>query len=257
MFYWLMKHVFLGPLLRLIYRPKTRGLENIPAQGPVILAANHVSFLDSLFVPLMVKRRVVFLGKADYFASAKTRWFFKMANVIPVKRESGPAGEAAIQAGVRELEKGNVVGIYPEGTRSPDGRLYRGKSGVARMALLAGCPVVPVGVLGTRDIQPPDRRMPKLGGMVEVVCGKPLRFDRFQGKDRDRFVLRSVTDEILYEIMMLSGQEYVDEYATRVKARITEQRVEAEPEPYQVAPARSDEDTHVTVQTREGPSSST
>src|SRR5919197_715595 len=173
MFYWLMKHVFLGPLLRLIYRPKARGLENIPARGPVILAANHVSFLDSLFVPLMVKRRVVFLGKADYFASAKTRWFFKMANVIPVKREGGTAGEAAIQAG----------------------RLYRGKSGVARMALLAGCPVIPVCVLGTRDIQPPEKRMPKLGGRVEVIYGKPLRFDRFAGRDRDRFVLRSATDE--------------------------------------------------------------
>ncbi|HMC04932.1 MAG TPA: lysophospholipid acyltransferase family protein [Actinomycetota bacterium] len=223
MFYWLIKHVFLGPLLRLIYRPKARGLENIPAQGPVILAANHVSFLDSLFVPLMVKRPVVFLGKADYFARAKTRWFFKMANVIPVKREGGTAGEAAIQAGVRELKKGNVVGIYPEGTRSPDGRLYRGKTGVARMALLAGCPVIPVGVLGTRDIQPPEKRMPKMGGRVEVVYGKPLRFDRFEGKDRDRFVLRSVTDEILYEIMMLSGQDYVDEYASKVKAGVAAQ----------------------------------
>src|SRR5213595_2102241 len=122
MFYWLMKHVFLGPLLRLVYRPKARGLENGPAEGPVILAANHVSFMDSLFIPLALKRRVVFLGKSDYFDKAKTRWFFKAANVIPVKREGGTAGEAAIQAGVRELKKGAVVGIYPEGTRSPDGR---------------------------------------------------------------------------------------------------------------------------------------
>jgi 1-acyl-sn-glycerol-3-phosphate acyltransferase len=154
---------------------------------------------------------------------------------------------------VRELKKGNVVGIYPEGTRSPDGRLYRGKSGVARMALLAGCPVIPVGVLGTRDIQPPEKRMPKIRGRVEVIYGKPLRFDRFEGKDRDRFVLRSVTDEILYEMMMLTGQEYVDEYASRVKARITEQTTEPEPRP--AAPARSDEDTHVTVHTRQGPAS--
>jgi 1-acyl-sn-glycerol-3-phosphate acyltransferase len=218
MFYWLMKYVLLGPLLRLIYRPKARGLENVPAHGPVILAANHVSFVDSLFLPLVVKRRVVFLGKADYFASAKTRWFFKLANVIPVKRDGGTAGESAIQAGVRELRNGRVVGIYPEGTRSPDGRLYRGKTGVARMALLAGCPVVPVGILGTRDIQPPEKRVPRTRGRVEVVFGKPLRFDRFRGKDRDRFVLRSVTDEILYEIMMLTGQEYADEYASKVKA---------------------------------------
>src|SRR5438046_5275277 len=226
MFYWLVKHVFLGPLLRLVYRPKARGLENIPASGPVILAANHVSFLDSLFVPLMVKRPVVFLGKADYFKSVKTRWFFKLANVIPVKREGGTSGEAAIQAGVRELKKGNVVGIYPEGTRSPDGRLYRGKTGVARMALLAGAPVVPVGVLGTRELQPPEKRMPKLSGRVQVVFGKPLSFERFAGQDRDRFILRSATDEILYEIMMITGQEYVDEYASRVKAQMA-RRAEA------------------------------
>src|ERR671936_2027365 len=159
MFYWLMKYVLLGPLLLLIYRPKARGLENVPAHGPVILAANHVSFVDSLFLPLVVKRRVVFLGKADYFASAKTRWFFKLANVIPVKREGGTAGESAIQAGARELKNGRVVGIYPEGTRSPDGRLYRGKTGVGRMAAEAKCPVVPVGLVGTREIMSKDAKL--------------------------------------------------------------------------------------------------
>ena len=215
-----MKHVFLGPLLKVLYRPKARGLENVPVEGPVILAMNHVSFMDSLFVPLALRRRVVYLGKSDYFDSAKTRWFFKMANVIPVKREGGTAGEAAIQAGVREMKKGLAVGIYPEGTRSPDGRLYRGKTGVARMALLAGAPVIPVGVFGTRELQPPERRMPKLSGRVQIVFGKPLRFDRFAGQDRDRFVLRSATDEIMYEIMMITGQEYVDEYASRVKAEM-------------------------------------
>jgi 1-acyl-sn-glycerol-3-phosphate acyltransferase len=220
MFYWLVKHVFLGPLLKLLYRPMARGLENVPADGPVILAANHVSFMDSLFIPLVLKRRVVYLGKSDYFDSAKTRWFFKLVNVIPVKRDGGTAGEAAIRAGVRELKKGAMVGIYPEGTRSPDGRLYRGKTGVARMSLLAECPVIPVGVFGTRELQPPEKRMPKLTGRVQVVFGKPLSFERFAGQDRDRFVLRSATDEILYEIMMITGQEYVDEYAARVKARM-------------------------------------
>jgi 1-acyl-sn-glycerol-3-phosphate acyltransferase len=263
MFYWLLKHVLLGPVLRLIYRPKATGLENIPAEGPIILAANHVSFMDSLFIPLMVDRRVVFLGKADYFASPKTRWFFKAVNVIPVKREGGTAGEAAIQAGVRELRRGQVVGIYPEGTRSPDGRLYRGKTGVGRMALLADCPVIPVAVLGTRGIQPPEKKMPRVRGRVEVVYGKPLRFDRFRGKDRDRFVLRSVTDEIMYETMMLSGQEYVDEYASKVKARLSEaaDRSGASPTPSdpgapatvtdgaEGSAARSD-DVHVTVRTR-------
>src|SRR5947207_14915170 len=153
MFYWLMKHVVLGPLIRLLYRPKARGLEDIPGEGPVILAANHVSFMDSLFVPLLVKRRVVYLGKADYFDSAKTRWFFKFTNVIPVRREGGTAGEAAIRAGVKALKEGQVVGIYPEGTRSPDGRLYRGKTGVARMAVEAGCPVIPGAGRGSGDGQ--------------------------------------------------------------------------------------------------------
>jgi len=216
--YWLLKNVLLGPLLRLLYRPKATGLENIPADGPVILACNHQSFIDSFFVPLVVKRQVVFLGKADYFSTRRTAWFFKAAGVIPVRREGGSASEAAIQAGVRELRNGHLVGIYPEGTRSPDGRLYRGKTGVARMALLARCPVVPVASFGTRELQPIGKKMPKLSGRIEVQFGKPLSFERFYGQEADRFVLRSITDEVMYEIMMLSGQEYVEEYAAKVKA---------------------------------------
>jgi 1-acyl-sn-glycerol-3-phosphate acyltransferase len=219
MMYWLLKHIFLGPFLRLLYRPKAKGLENIPGDGPVILASNHVSFIDSMFIPLVIKRKVVFLGKADYFTSAKTAWFFRAAGVIPIRREGGSASEAAIQAGGRELRGGHVVGIYPEGTRSPDGRLYRGKTGVARMALLARCPVVPIAVFGTRELQPIGKRMPKLSGRIEVHFGTPLSFERFYGQEADRFVLRSVTDEVLYEIMMLSGQEYVDEYASKIKAQ--------------------------------------
>jgi 1-acyl-sn-glycerol-3-phosphate acyltransferase len=220
--YWLLKNVFLGPLLRLLYRPRAKGLENVPVEGPVILAANHLSFIDSMFIPLLVKRKVVFLGKADYFTSARTAWFFKAAGVIPVRREGGSASEAAIQAGVRELDNGHVVGIYPEGTRSPDGKLYRGKTGVARMALLAKCPIVPVATFGTRELQPIGKKMPKLSGRIEVHFGKPLAFDRFYGQEADRFVLRSITDEVMYEIMMLSGQEYVDEYASKVKAQQAE-----------------------------------
>jgi 1-acyl-sn-glycerol-3-phosphate acyltransferase len=188
----------------------------------VILASNHVSFMDSLFIPLVVRRRVVFLGKSDYFSSRKTRWFFKSVNVIPVRREGGFASEAAIQAGIRELAKGRIVGIYPEGTRSPDGRLYRGKTGVARMALLARCPVVPICLRGTREIQPIGQRFPNPSGRVEVEFGRPLSFERYYGSESDRFVLRSVTDEVMYEIMMLSGQEYVDEYASKVKAQQAE-----------------------------------
>jgi 1-acyl-sn-glycerol-3-phosphate acyltransferase len=222
MMYWFLKNVLLGPLLRLLYRPRAKGLENVPSEGPVILAVNHQSFVDSLFVPLLVKRRVVFLGKADYFTSARTAWFFRAAGVIPIRREGGSASEAAIQAGVRELRAGRVVGIYPEGTRSPDGRLYRGKTGVARMALLARCPVVPVAVFGGRELQPIGKKMPKLSGRIEVQYGKPLSFERFYGQEADRFVLRSITDEVMYEIMMISGQEYVDEYASKVKQRQSE-----------------------------------
>jgi 1-acyl-sn-glycerol-3-phosphate acyltransferase len=226
MFYWLLKHIFLGPLLKLVYRPKARGLENIPREGPVILAMNHLSFIDSLFVPLLVPRGVVYLGKADYFDHWYISWFFKAANVIPVRREGGSASEAALLAGIRALKQGLIVGIYPEGTRSPDGRLYRGKTGVARMALEARAAVVPVAVFGTDEVMPLDAKFPKLSGRIEIQFGRPLTFDRFFDRPADRFVLRSVTDEVLYEIMMLTGQEYVDEYASKVKEQLKAERAE-------------------------------
>jgi 1-acyl-sn-glycerol-3-phosphate acyltransferase len=222
LFYWVLKNVLLGPPLRGIYRPKTLGVANIPRTGGFILAANHLSFVDSLFMPLACPRPVVFLGKADYFESWRTRWFFRAVNVIPVRRQGGPAGEAAILAGIAALKQGHAVGIYPEGTRSPDGRLYRGKTGVARMALEARVPVIPVSIRGTREVMPLDARVPRLAGRVLVEFGKPLTFERYYDTPRDRFVLRSVTDEIMYEIMMVSGQEYVDEYASKIKARTAE-----------------------------------
>ena len=227
MFYFTMKHIMLGPLLRAVYQPRARGVENIPHGGPVILASNHLSFVDSLFMPLMVKRQVVFLGKADYFDSWKTRWFVRSAGVIPVRREGGSASEAAVLAGIRALKEGMVVGIYPEGTRSPDGRLYRGKTGVARMALEAQAVVVPVAQHGTTDVMPLEAKMPRLTGRPVVTFGKPLSFERYYDRPRDRFVLRSVTDEIMYEIMMLSGQEYVDEYAATVKKELAAAQQEA------------------------------
>jgi 1-acyl-sn-glycerol-3-phosphate acyltransferase len=221
MFYWLLKHVLLGPILRLLWRPWVEGLENVPREGPVILAANHLSFMDSLFLPLVLPRRVVFLGKSDYFDNPWTRWFFTAVNVIPVRREGGEASEAALRAGVEQLRQGLAVAIYPEGTRSPDGRLYRGKTGVARMALRARCPVVPVGIIGTYDVQPYHRKIPRVRGCrVGLRFGRPLDFSRYEGKEDDRFVLRSITDEIMYELMLLTGQEYVDEYAAKVKEQM-------------------------------------
>jgi len=218
MFWWLMKYVFLGPILRLLYRPKAVGLENIPADGPALIAANHESFLDDLLLPLVVPgRKVVFLAKAEYFDKWYLRWFFKGAGVIPVRRTNRSGAEAALQAGVQALREGKLVGIFPEGTRSPDGRLYRGKTGVARMALEAQVPVIPVGIVGTFEALPYDRKIPKRG-RVEIRFGRPLSFERHYATPADRFVLRSVTDELMYEIMLLSGQEYVDEYASKLKA---------------------------------------
>jgi 1-acyl-sn-glycerol-3-phosphate acyltransferase len=217
MFYWILKHLLLGPILRLVYRPRAVGLENVPETGPAILASNHLSFVDSLFIPLLLKRRVVFLGKSEYFDSWRTRWFVRSVGVIPVRREGGAAADAAIRAGIKALREGHLVALYPEGTRSPDGRLYRGKTGVARMALEGQAPVIPVCVKGTERVMPIGARLPRLVGRVELTYGAPLRFERYYDRARDRFVLRSVTDEIMYEIMMLSDQEYVDEYASKVK----------------------------------------
>ena len=176
-----------------------------------------------------MKRKVVFLGKADYFTSARTAWFFKMAGVIPVRREGGSASDAAIQAGVRELRNGHVVGIYPEGTRSPDGRLYRGKTGVARMALEARVPIIPVAIGGTFEAWPYNRKLPRTG-QVTITFGAPLDFSRHYDTPTDRFVLRSVTDEIMYEIMLLSGQEYVDEYGSKMKRQLERSKKKGEAE---------------------------
>lgn len=216
MFYWLMKNVFIGPIFRLFFRPWVEGLENVPKDGPVILCPNHLSFIDSILVPLMLPRKVVFLGKSDYFDKWYMSWFFKGAGVIPVRREGGQAGEASLRAGVAALEQGLAVAVYPEGTRSPDGRLYRGKTGPARMAVRARCPIVPVAVFGTNEALPTGRYVPRMA-RIGIRYGQPLDFSRYEGKDDDRFVLRSITDEVMYELMLLSGQEYVDEYASKFK----------------------------------------
>ncbi len=228
MVFWnLMKYVILGPILRLFFRPKAIGLENVPAEGPAILAPNHQSFADDVLVPLVLrKRRITILAKSDYWDHWYTRWFFKWSGCVPVRREGGSASMAAIKAAVQALEAGGLVMLFPEGTRSPDGRLYRGKTGVARIALEAQVPVIPVGVMGTFELWPYDRKMPK-AGRTEVRFGQPLRFDRYYETPTDRFILRSVTDEIMYEIMMLTGQEYVDEYGDRVKKVIEAQKAEA------------------------------
>ena len=196
---------------------QVEGVEHLADTRPFVVASNHLAFIDSIVIPLSVPRPVYYLGKADYFESWRTRWFFRGAGVVPVRRDGKGSGDAALDTGVRILRSGDVVGIYPEGTRSPDGRLYRGKTGPVRMALTAGVPVVPCAVIGTDVAQPPGQyavsRHP-----VTVRFGRPLDMARYADDPEDVFALRSATDELMYEIMMLSGQEYVDEYAARVKA---------------------------------------
>jgi 1-acyl-sn-glycerol-3-phosphate acyltransferase len=223
-FYWFLKRVILGPILRVVYRPWAEGLEHVPATGPAIVASNHLSFSDSLFMPLVVPRRVTFLAKSDYFTGRGikgwlTRVFFRGIGQVPIDRSGGKASEAALRAALKILGRGDLLGIYPEGTRSPDGRLYRGKTGVARMALEAEVPVIPVAMIDTEKMQPPGRRIPRIM-RPGVRFGRPLDFSRYEGMEDDRYVLRSVTDEIMYALMDLSGQEYVDIYAQRAKAEI-------------------------------------
>jgi 1-acyl-sn-glycerol-3-phosphate acyltransferase len=221
--YWLCKAV-LGPLLRMLFRPYVTGAENLPVTGAAILAGNHTTFLDNLIIPLVVPRRVTFLAKSDYFTGGGPKgWlqkkFFSGVGMIPIDRSGGKQSEPALRTGLKVLKRGGLLGLYPEGTRSPDGRLYRGKTGVARMALEAGVPVVPIGLIGMFRLQPAGRRIPRLG-KVELRIGRPLDFSRYAGMESDRFVLRSITDEIMYELMVLSGQEYVDTYATTAKAEM-------------------------------------
>lgn len=221
MFYWLLRWVLIGPLLRTVYRPTIEGVENVPADGPAILACNHLSYADWLFMPLAVNRKVTFVAKAEYFEGAGLKgWlqkrFFLGAGQVPIDRSGGRASEGALLAGRKMLDAGGLFGIFPEGTRSHDGRLYRGRTGLARLALEAKVPVIPVGVLRTNEVAPPGKVLGKLVRPV-VRFGPPLDFSRYEGMEGDRYILRAVTDEVMYEIMRLSGQEYVDVYATRAK----------------------------------------
>ncbi|CAN5492630.1 lysophospholipid acyltransferase family protein [soil metagenome] len=223
MFYWFLKTFILGPFADSVFRPWSRGDENVPESGAVIFASNHLSFIDSVFLPLAVKRPISFLAKSEYFTGrgvggAITRWFFLAIHQLPIDRSGGKAAEASLNSGLEHLAAGGQLGIYPEGTRSPDGRLYRGRTGVARMILESGAIVVPVAMIDTEKIMPVGSKLPKVG-RVGVVFGEPLDFSRFAGLEGDRFVLRSITDEIMYAISRISGQEYVDVYASSVKAR--------------------------------------
>lgn len=205
----------LTPLFRAGWRVRTEGRENVPREGGAIIAPNHTSVLDSFFVPLTLRRRITYVGKSEYMDDWKTRYAFPLMGMIPIDRSGGDASAAALDTAARLLDSGELFGIYPEGTRSRDGRLYKGHTGPARLALRTGCPIVPVGIIGAREVQPPEARLPKPFMEVLVRYGRPIEVDRYAGRANDRLVLRQIIDELMYEIRNLTGQDYVDTYATK------------------------------------------
>lgn len=227
MTYLILKNIVLGPILNLLFRPWVRGAENVPRKGGAVLASNHLSFVDSIFLPLKVKRPVTFLAKSDYFTGkgvkgALIRWFFKSTGQLPIDRSGGKASEDSLNTGLGVLERQLLLGIYPEGTRSPDGKLYRGRTGIARMILEAQVPVVPVAMIDTDKVQPLGAKYPKIH-RVGVKFGQELDFSRFAGMEGERVVLRAVTDQIIYRIKELSGQRYEDVYASTIRNRMARQ----------------------------------
>lgn len=210
-----MAKAILTPLFRVGWKVEVEGLDNVPDDGPAILCPNHVSVLDSFFLPLVLPRRITYVGKAEYMDSWKTKHLFPAIGMIPIDRGGGSAAERALSAAARVLGRGELFGIYPEGTRSRDGVLHKGHTGAARLALRTCSPIVPVGLSGTREVMPPDARFPKPRLPVRVRIGRPISVEPHLDRADDRLVLRQITDEVMYEIRELSGQEYVDAYATK------------------------------------------
>src|SRR5438105_8765649 len=202
-------------MLRVLFKVKADGRDHVPAQGPAILASNHLSFSDSIFLPLVLRRRITFVAKAEYFDDPKTAWFFRAVGQLPIRRGGGSASQRALDSAMEVLQSGGLFGIYPEGTRSPDGKLYKGHTGVARLALKSGAPVIAVAMIGTREAQPIGQVKPKFFSPIGIKFSKPLHFDKYADRADDPRVLRQITDEIMFELRALSDQEYVDRYAKR------------------------------------------
>ncbi|REE99540.1 lysophospholipid acyltransferase family protein [Thermomonospora umbrina] len=223
--FWMLLRIILTPIMYVLWRPRNSGMHHVPRSGPALLVSNHLSFADHFFGPLPLRRRIFFIGKAEYFSGKGVKGllskaFFTGVGVVPVDRTGGRAGEAALRTGLRILSEGKLLGIYPEGTRVPDERLYKGKTGVARLALKSRAPVIPMAMINTFELMPSGRPYPRLGVRPGVRFGAPLDFSRYYGMEDDREVLRKVTDEIMQSIRELSGQEYVDRYAAEVKAEL-------------------------------------
>ena len=225
MAYWILKAV-LSPFLYLLWRVKVEGREHVPAHGPAVLAANHQSFCDSFFLPLVLRRRVTYVAKAEYFDNWRTAWFFRSAGQIPLNRDGGDKSQRALDTATAVLNSGNLLAIYPEGTRAPDFRLHRGHTGVARLALTCDVPIIPVGIVGTRAVQPPGNRLMRPFHAVTIRFGPPVTYLRdgtvattghcgTPDPDSEKVELRDLTDSLMAAIGLLSGQEYVDKYAHR------------------------------------------
>ncbi|MBT2209685.1 MULTISPECIES: 1-acyl-sn-glycerol-3-phosphate acyltransferase [Actinomadura] len=225
LWFWILLRIVLTPIMYAGWWPRNRGMRNVPKRGPALLVSNHLSFADHFFGPLPLLRPIFFIGKGEYFTGRGikglvSRAFFTGVGVVPVDRTGGSSAEAALRTGLRILSEGKLLGIYPEGTRAPDNRLYRGKTGVARLALKSRAPVVPMAMINTFELMPPGRRFPRFGIRPGVRFGAPLDFSRHYGREDDHDVLREITDEIMQAIRDLSGQEYVDRYAADVKAEL-------------------------------------
>jgi 1-acyl-sn-glycerol-3-phosphate acyltransferase len=230
LWFWILLRIVLSPVLYLVWRPRNSGARNVPKRGPALLVSNHLSFADHFFGPLPLLRPIHFIGKGEYFTGKGlkgliSKAFFTGVGVVPVDRSGGDAAEAALETGLRILREGKLLGIYPEGTRAPDNRLYRGKTGVARLALKSRAPVVPMAMINTFELMPAGRPVFRLGVRPGVRFGAPMDFSRYYGQEDDREVLRKITDEIMQRIRELSGQEYVDRYAAEVKAELAGKEV--------------------------------
>jgi 1-acyl-sn-glycerol-3-phosphate acyltransferase len=233
LWFWVLLRITLSPILYVVWRPRNSGMRNVPKRGPAILVSNHMSFADHFFGPLPLRRPIYFIGKSEYFTGKGvkgllTRGFMKGVGVVPVDRTGGSAADAALETGLRILREGKLLGIYPEGTRAPDDRLYRGKTGVARLALKSKVPVIPMAMLNTFELQPSGRPLWRLGVRPGVRFGQPMDFSKYYGHEDDREVLRKITDEIMQTIREMSGQEYVDRYAAEVKAELAGKEVRPE-----------------------------
>jgi 1-acyl-sn-glycerol-3-phosphate acyltransferase len=198
------------PALRRVFSMHPEGVEHVPREGPAILAPNHLSFVDPICVALIVPRRITFIGKAEYTDSWVTRWFMEVGGVIPVRREDSAKARTSLERGADVLRSGELLGIFPEGTRSPDGRLYKGKTGAARMALEVGCPVIPVGLVGTEKVLPKDAKVPKVTP-VQVSFGRPMCVP--EEAREDAHLLRTFTDQVMHEIAKMTGQVYRHRYS--------------------------------------------